>query len=157
MWHVQISGQVSHVSPCGCFPSILRVSMWDYCAVSSIHVFFLFESRLLVLFNGHSFIGQDANYCPQDSSNSIFKSGIFRKQNVYIILLNGKKNYSKKHLNMQMLLLSQQQERHLVGIRIINRRYQRMNPPCKYFTWLRRRNDLYIQQSKKSGLGMVST
>ena len=56
MWHVQISGQFSHVSPCGCFSSILRVSMWDYC-VSSIHAFFLFESGLLVLFNEHSFIG----------------------------------------------------------------------------------------------------
>ena len=93
MWHVQISGQFSHVSPYGCFPSKLRVSMWDCCAISSIHAFFPFESRLLLLFNEYSFIGQGANYCPQDSSNSIFKPGLFRKQNVYITLLNGKKTW----------------------------------------------------------------
>ena len=156
MWHVQISGQFSHVSPCGCFPSIFRVSMWDSC-VFSIHAFFQFESRLLVFFNEHSSVAQDANYCHKHSSDLIFKPELFQKQNVYITLLNGEKFTVKKFKHANTTFITATQERHVVGIRIINRRYQRMNPPCKYFTWLRRRNDLYIQQSKKSGLGMVST
>ena len=51
-----------------------------------------------------------------------------------------KKNFY--HANATFITATQ--ERHLVGIRIINRRYQRTNPPRKYFTWLRRLGMIYI-------------